>query len=131
MLARHGERENRRQNVTVSTLSQPVTSQWRSLIGPGLWLATTGLCLVEMTAGLQTLLVATVLPRAVRDIGGLQLYGLVFSGYMLAGIVSIPASGADADRHGPARPLFLYSVYFLVGTVMAALAPSMPLLVIA
>src|SRR5262249_2827683 len=54
-----------------------------------------------------------------------------FSGYMLAGIVSIPASGADADRHGPARPLFRYSSYFLVGTVMAALAPSMPLLVIA
>jgi len=84
-----------------------------------------------MTAGLQTLLVATVLPRAVRDIGGIQLYGLVFSGYMLAGIVSIPASGAEADRYGPARPLFRYSSYFLIGTVMAALAPSMPLLVVA
>ena len=94
-------------------------------------MTTVGLCLVEMTAGLQTLLVATVLPRAVRDIGGIQLYGLVFSGYMLAGIVSIPASGAEADRHGPARPLFRYSSYFLVGTVMAALAPSMPLLVVA
>src|SRR2546428_6700480 len=50
---------------------------------------------------------------------------------MLAGIVSIPASGAEADRHGPARPLFRYSSYFLIGTVMAALAPSMPLLVVA
>src|SRR5260370_32639709 len=50
---------------------------------------------------------------------------------MIGGIVSIPASGADADRHGPARPLFLYSGYFLVGTVLAALAPSMPLLVVA
>jgi len=72
-----------------------------------------------------------VLPRAVHDIGGIELYGLVFSGYMLAGIVSIPASGAAADRHGPARPLFRYSIYFLIGTVMAALAPSMPLLVVA
>ena len=70
-------------------------------------------------------------PPFFRDIGGIQLYGRVFSGYMLAGIVSIPASGADADRHGPARPLFLYSGYFLVGTVLAALAPSMPLLVVA
>jgi hypothetical protein len=94
-------------------------------------LTTVGLCLVEMTTGLQTHLVATVLPRAVRDIGGIQLYGLVFSGYMLAGIVSIPASGADADRHGPARPLFRCSSYFLVGPVIAALAPSMPLLVVA
>lgn len=72
-----------------------------------------------------------MLPRAVRDIGGIELYGLVFSGYMLAGIVSIPASGAEADRHGPARPLLINSVIFLAGTVMAALAPSMPLLVVA
>jgi len=100
-------------------------------VGEGLLLTTVGLCLIETTAGLQTLLVATVLPRAVRDIGGIQLYGLVFSGYVLAGIVSIPASGADADRHGPARPLLRYSAYFLVGTVMAALAPSMPVLVVA
>jgi len=110
---------------------KPLASQWRSLIEPGLFATTLGLCLVEMTAGLQTLLVATVLPRAVRDIGGIQLYGLVFSAYMLSGIVSIPASGSDADRRGPARPLFRYSAYFLVGTVMAALAPSMPLLVVA
>src|SRR5690242_3021929 len=115
----------------LASLPKPLPSRWRSLVEPGLLLTTAGLCLVETTVGLQTLLVATVLPRAVRDIGGLQLYGLVFSGYMLAGIVSIPASGADADRQGPARPLLLYSVYFLVGTVMAALAPSMPLLVVA
>ena len=115
----------------VSSVPKPVSSRWRSLVEPGVLLTTAGLCLVETTAGLQTLLVATVLPRAVRDIGGIQLYGLVFSGYMLAGIVSIPASGADADRHGPARPLLRYSIYFLVGTVMAALAPSMPLLVVA
>src|SRR6266849_8041440 len=131
MLVRQRERENRGQPMNVSSVPQEISSRWRSLIGPSLLLTTTGLCLVEMTAGLQTLLVATVLPRAVRDIGGIQLYGLVFSGYMLAGIVSIPASGADADRHGPARPLFLYSGYFLVGTVLAALAPSMPLLVVA
>jgi MFS family permease len=115
----------------VASVSKPLSSRWRSLIEPGLLLTTAGLCLVETTAGLQTLLVATVLPRAVRDIGGIQLYGLVFSGYMLAGIVSIPASGADADRHGPARPLLRYSAYFLVGTLMAAFAPSMPLLVVA
>jgi len=115
----------------VDSAPQPVPSRWRTLVGEGLLLTTIGLCLVEMTAGLQTLLVATVLPRAVRDIGGIQLYGLVFSGYMLAGIVSIPSSGSDADRHGPARPLLRYSTYFLVGTVLAALAPSMPVLVVA
>jgi len=117
--------------VQIDSATPALPSQWRALVGGGLLLTTAGLCLVEMTAGLQTLLVATVLPRAVRDIGGIQLYGLVFSGYMLAGIVSIPASGADADRHGPGRPLFRYSSYFLVGTVMAAFAPSMPLLVVA
>src|SRR5260370_40557500 len=117
--------------LPVDSAAQPPPSRWRDLVGEGLLSATAGLCLVEMTAGLQTFRVATIPPRRVRDIGGLQLYGLVFSGYMLAGIVSIPASGADADRHGPARPLFLYSGYFLIGPVLAALAPSMPLLVVA
>ncbi|HYT13792.1 MAG TPA: MFS transporter [Candidatus Nitrosopolaris sp.] len=117
--------------MSVDSAPQQLRSRWRALVGEGLLLTTVGLCLIETTAGLQTLLVATVLPRAVRDIGGIQLYGLVFSGYVLAGIVSIPASGADADRHGPARPLLRYSAYFLVGTVMAALAPSMPVLVVA
>src|SRR5260370_2090049 len=117
--------------LPVDSAAQPPPSRWRDLVGEGLLSATAGLCLVELTGGLQPLLVATVLPRAVRDIGGIQLYGLVFSGYMLAGIVSIPASGAAADRHGPARRLFLYSGYFLIGTVLAALAPSMPLLVVA
>ncbi|HYL08266.1 MAG TPA: hypothetical protein VEU76_06935, partial [Candidatus Udaeobacter sp.] len=63
-------------NVAVAPV--PLPSQWRSLIGPSLVLTTAGLCLIETTAGLQTLLVATVLPRVVRDIGGVQLYGLVF-----------------------------------------------------
>jgi len=117
--------------VQTDTVSQPTSARWRALVGEGLLLPTLGLCLVETTAGLQTLLVATVLPRAVRDIGGIELYGLVFSGYMLAGIISIPRSGTDADRHGPARPLLRYSIYFLVGTVMAALAPSMALMVVA
>ncbi|HEV3405008.1 MAG TPA: hypothetical protein VG364_00295, partial [Candidatus Dormibacteraeota bacterium] len=71
----------------MASVAKPLPSRWRSLVEPGLLLTTVGLCLVEATAGLQTLLVATVLPRAVRDIGGIQLYGLVFSGYMLAGIV--------------------------------------------
>ena len=115
----------------VDSAAPPRTSQWRTLVGGGLLLTTVGLCLVEATAGLQTLLVATVLPRAVHDIGGIGLYGLVFSAYMLAGIVSIPASGAEADRYGPARPLVRYSVFFLAGTIMAALAPTMPLLVVA
>jgi MFS family permease len=117
--------------IDIETTAQALPSRWRTLVGERFLLTTAGLCLVETTAGLQTLLVATVLPRAVHDIGGIELYGLVFSGYMLAGIVSIPASGAEADRHGPARPLYLYSAYFLVGTAIAALAPSMPLLVVA
>lgn len=111
--------------------SVPVPSQWRSLVDRDLVLATAALCLLEATSGLQTLLVATVLPRAVHDLGGIQLYGLVFSGYMLSGIVSIPLSGAEADRQGPSRPLLLYSAVFLIGTLMSTFAPSMPFLVVA
>src|SRR6266851_23258 len=49
--------------MPIDSAAQPPPSRWRDLVGEGLLSATAGLCLVEMTAGLQTLLVATILPR--------------------------------------------------------------------
>jgi hypothetical protein len=82
--------------MPIDSAPHPLPSRWRNLVGEGLLLTTVGLCLVEMTAGLQTLLVATVLPRAVRDIGGIQLYGLVFSGYMRTPIGTAPHGHSSA-----------------------------------
>jgi len=104
---------------------------WRSIGADGRGRLTLGLVLVELLAGMQSLIVVAIMPRVLSDLGGLQFYGLVFSGYMLSGLVSIPLAGREADRHGPARPFVKMVAVFLIGTVLASAAPSMLLLALA
>lgn len=70
------------------------------------------------------------MPAIAHDIGGLQLYGLAFSAFFLAGLASIPVTGWAADRYGPARPFLAIVLIFLAGTLVCSLAPSMPVLVL-
>jgi MFS family permease len=90
---------------------------------------TVGLILTVSMAAFEALAVATVLPAAVKDIGGLEWYGWVFSGFMLANLVSITTSGYAADRQGVARPFVLGSGLFVIGLLGAGLAPTMALVV--
>jgi predicted MFS family arabinose efflux permease len=102
---------------------------WHSLLlgrhGP----LTVGLTLLTIAVATEALVVTTIMPAVVRDIGGLSFYGLAFSAFFLAGLVSIPAAGWTVDRHGPALPFAGTMAVFLAGTLVAALAPSMPVLV--
>lgn len=107
--------------------SVPVPS-WRAVVGSGRGRLTAGLVLVEFLSGMQSLVVVAAMPRVLRDLGGVGFYGTVFSGYMLSGLVSIPLAGRAADREGPAMPFLRMLLWFAAGTVLCALAPSMPLL---
>jgi MFS family permease len=69
------------------------------------------------------------MPVVARDLGGLRLYGWVFSAFMLGSIVGIVAAGREADRRGPAFPFAAGLVVFGAGLAVAGLAPSMPVLV--
>src|SRR2546429_6418690 len=76
---------------------------------PGLWAPqrralTTGLVLTITFVASEALAVVTVMPVVARDLGGLRLYGWVFSGFMLGSVVGIVAAGREADRRGPAAP---------------------------
>jgi len=66
-----------------------------------------------------------------RDLGGLDLYGWVFSVFMLAGILGTVAAGRTADRSGPARPFLVATTLFALGLALAAVTPSMFVLVLA
>src|SRR5271165_5262809 len=93
---------------------------------PGLWAPqrralTVGLVLTITFVASEALAVVTVMPVVVRDLGGLRLYGWVFSGFMLGSVVGIVAAGREADRRGPAAPFVAGVVLFGSGLAVAGL----------
>jgi MFS family permease len=102
--------------------------------GRGLWspehrALTLGLVLTITFVASEALAVVTVMPVVARDLGGLRLYGWVFSGFMLGSVIGIVAAGREADRRGPAIPFVAGVVLFGAGLAIAGLAPTMAILV--
>jgi MFS family permease len=100
----------------------------------GLWAAdrrtlTIGLVLTITFIASEALAVVTVMPVVAHDLGGLDLYGWVFSAFMLGSVVGIVVAGREADRRGPALPYIAGVLLFAAGLTVAGLAPSMPVLV--
>jgi MFS family permease len=100
----------------------------------GLWAPqrralTTGLVLTITFVASEALAVVTVMPVAAHDLGGLALYGWVFSGFMLGSVIGIVLAGREADRRGPAVPFVAGLLLFGAGLLIAGLAPVMGVLV--
>jgi MFS family permease len=100
----------------------------------GLWSGshralTVGLVLTITFVASEALAVITIMPVVARDLGGLKLYGWVFSAFMLGNVVGIVAAGRQADRFGPARPFLGGLALFGAGLAVAGLAPNMLVLV--
>jgi MFS family permease len=102
----------------------------------GLWsprrrALTVGLVLTVTLVAFEALAISTVMPSVSDDLGGLDLYGWVFSAFFLASLVGIVVVGASVDRHGLAKPFGVGLVLFGIGLLVGGLAPSMPVLVAA
>ena len=91
---------------------------------------TIGLVLAVTLVAFEALAVATVLPRAERDLGGLRFYGWTFSAFLLMSLLGITWAGEQCDRHGPARSFVAGLMLFAVGLVVSGLSPSMEVLVV-
>jgi len=103
--------------------------QGGGLMAPQRRALTVGLVLTITFVASEALAVVTVMPVVARDLGGLRLYGWVFSGFMLGSVIGIVAAGREADRRGPALPFVAGVVLFGSGLAVAGLAPTMGVLV--
>lgn len=92
---------------------------------------TLGLVLNVTFVAFEALAIATVMPLVVAELGGVALYGWVFSAFLLANLVGIVLAGELADRLGPAVPFAGGLGLFAVGLLIGGLAPSMPVLIAA
>jgi MFS family permease len=91
---------------------------------------TAGLVLTITLVAFESLAIATVMPLVADDLGGLGLYGWVFSGFFLGSLLGIVVAGQLADRRGTRMPLALGLALFSVGLVVGGLAPTMGVLVL-
>lgn len=78
----------------------------------------------------EALAVATAMPTVAQALDGLPLYALAFGGTLAASVVGMVVAGSWGDRRGPAPPLRQGIVWFVVGLVIAGLAPSMWILLL-
>ena len=90
-----------------------------------------GLLLVILVVAFESSAAGTVMPRIAADLHGLELYGWTSSAFMLANLFGAVLSGLLTDRRGAAWGAGLSLGLFGTGLVLAALAPTMPLLVAA
>jgi EmrB/QacA subfamily drug resistance transporter len=88
-----------------------------------------GLILATALSALDGTIVATALPTIVGVLGGLPLYPLVVSAFLLTATTTVPLYGKLCDMYGR-KPVFMFgSGVFIVGSALCGLAWDMPSLI--
>jgi MFS family permease len=93
------------------------------------WPLTTGLLLGITLFAFENLAIVTIAPSIAEALGGMAGYGWIFSGFLLASLLSTVLAGEEADKYGPARPLMAGLVLFGLGLLLSGFAPAMPLFI--
>ena len=96
---------------------------------PGRRRLTAALVLTITLVAFESLAVATVMPVVSDELGGLGLYGWVFSGFFLGSLLGTVLAGSAADRRGTRLPFAGGLSLFAVGLVVGGTAPTMAVLV--
>ncbi len=79
---------------------------------------------------IESTIVSTVMPQIVAELGGLRLYSWVFSSFLLAQTAMTVVFGNLADVYGR-KPVMLAGIaIFLVGSLLAGFAWSMPTMIL-
>jgi len=99
------------------------------LFVPGLRGLTLGLVSTITLVALESLAIGTVMPLVADELGDLQLYGWVFSGFFLGNLIGVVIAGGALDRMPLGRPFAIGLALFAAGLLIGGLAQSMPMLV--
>jgi MFS family permease len=116
-------------SVTLTTVTSDdadlrlFSPQYRALV--------VGVVGVVVAVAFEAIAVATAMPVAARELHGLRGYGLAFSVFLTTSLLGMVVAGDMSDRRGPVRPFMVAAVSFALGLLVAGLATSMWLLVVA
>jgi MFS family permease len=92
---------------------------------------TFALVLVTSLSSFESTVVTTAMPTIIGDLHGLPLYSWVFSVYLLGSTITMPVYGKLADVHGRRKMLLFAIALFTGGSLLCALARTMPHLIAA
>lgn len=83
-----------------------------------------GLMLGMLVASLSQTIVGPALPRIVAELGGMEHYSWLATAAMLVSAVVVPIVGKLSDLYGRRRFYLAGLVVFMLGSVLAGLAPN-------
>ncbi|MEU8201662.1 MFS transporter [Streptosporangium sp. NPDC049046] len=101
------------------------------IFGPEYRTASLGILLVVTLIAFEGMSVSTVMPAVSADLDALDLYGVSFSAFLIAGLLANVVAGLWSDRRGHAWPFLLGVGLFTAGMVMAGAAASKELFIVA
>lgn len=113
-------------NVDEQTADTSEFVSWRSFLSSGFSTSLGLVCLAVWLHAADSLIVATMMPSMVADIGGAALVSWSVSIYEIASVVAGAASALLTMRYGLRRPMSVAAFLFGMGCVLSALAPTMP-----
>ena len=101
---------------------------WKEFIGSSYTAALALVCLAVWLHAADALIVATMLPSIVAEVGGTGLVGWSVSLYEIASVVAGAASALLTMRYGLRLTMSLAALAFGFGCLLSAFAPSMPVI---
>jgi MFS family permease len=116
--------------VLVTQTDAVPTAGWRDLLGPKYLGASTVLAGGVALYATNEFLTISLLPSAVSEIGGQRLYAWVTTVYLVASVVAATTVSAALARLGPRWSYLAALSVFGIGSLLAAVAPTMELLLV-
>ena len=101
---------------------------WRELWASGLFGRFVLLCLGIWLHAADTLVMATIVPAVIDDVGGISYVGWTISLYQIGAIVAGASTAAGCQRFGLRRVLLTAAMLYGAGCVIAGVAPHMAVL---
>ncbi|WP_157020174.1 MFS transporter [Mesorhizobium xinjiangense] len=115
---------------TKAELDTETFVSWREFLGRSYAPSLALICLAVWLHAADSLIVATMLPSIVSEIGGTALVGWSVSLYEIGSIVAGAAGALLAMRYGLRKPMSMAAALFGFGCVLSAVSPAMELLLI-
>lgn len=108
----------------------PAEAEEHQVFGPRTRPLTIGILLGVTLVAFEALAVVTVAPLFAAELGGVELYGWVFSAMLLASLLGAVVGGQLSDSGSLARPLIGGLLLFALGLAVSGAAPSMQVLIV-